>query len=142
MDGRREGSCVMLGSVPSGPSFLVSPSMKLSVASRGGAGKGGSYVLIPDLVVMAKVGASGFGVLLLLIAESMSRESTILPVCSFGMVIGFWKPEDVWRECSCKVLGGVDGLGLVLLDEEASSSKKFLPEIAMDSFDVIAMRLF
>ncbi|GJY73042.1 hypothetical protein Tco_0477473 [Tanacetum coccineum] len=43
---------------------LVSPSMKLSVAGRGGAGKGGSCVLIPDLVVMAKVGASGVVILI------------------------------------------------------------------------------
>ncbi|GKF86520.1 hypothetical protein Tco_0254347 [Tanacetum coccineum] len=71
MDGRGAGSCVMIGSAPSSPSFLVSTSMKLSVAGRGGARKGGSCVLIPDLVVMAKVGASGFGVSLLLIAESI-----------------------------------------------------------------------
>ncbi|GJX29956.1 hypothetical protein Tco_0238035 [Tanacetum coccineum] len=69
MDGRGAGSCVMLGSAPSGPSFSVSPSVKLLVAGRGEAGKGGSCMLIPDLVVMAKVGASGSGVLLLLIAE-------------------------------------------------------------------------
>ncbi|GKD84880.1 hypothetical protein Tco_1356034 [Tanacetum coccineum] len=54
-----------------GHSFSVSPSVKLSVAGRGGAGKGGSCVLILDLVVMAKVGASGFGVSLLLIVESI-----------------------------------------------------------------------
>nr|GEY27065.1 Gag-Pol polyprotein [Tanacetum cinerariifolium] len=42
---------------------------EFSVAGRGGAGKGGSCMLIPDLVVMANVGASGSGVLLLLIAE-------------------------------------------------------------------------
>ncbi|GJU92440.1 hypothetical protein Tco_1304863 [Tanacetum coccineum] len=90
MDGQGAGSCVMLGSAPSGPSFSVSPSVMLSVAGRGEAGKGGSCVLIIDLVVMAKVGAL----------------------------------EDVGRECSCKVLGGVDGLGPVLLDEEASSSKR------------------
>ncbi|GKD86499.1 hypothetical protein Tco_1357653, partial [Tanacetum coccineum] len=59
----------MLGSAPSCPSILVSPSVKLSVAGRGGAGKGGSCVLIPDLVVMSKVGASGLGVSLLLIVE-------------------------------------------------------------------------
>ncbi|GJS30379.1 hypothetical protein Tco_0490999 [Tanacetum coccineum] len=69
MDGRGVGSCVMFGSAPLGPSFSVSPLVKLSVAGRGGARKGGSCVLIPDLVVMAKVGASGSGVLLLLIAE-------------------------------------------------------------------------
>ncbi|GKB51406.1 hypothetical protein Tco_0902159, partial [Tanacetum coccineum] len=69
MDGRGTGSCIMLGSAPSGTSFSVSPLVKLSVAGRGGVGKGGSYVLIPDLVVMAKVGASGSGVSLLSIAE-------------------------------------------------------------------------
>ncbi|GKF53110.1 hypothetical protein Tco_0160020 [Tanacetum coccineum] len=66
--------------------------------------------------------------------QLISRESTILPVCSLGTVIGFWKPEDVGQECSCKVLEGVDGLGPVLLDQKASSSKGFLPAIARDSF--------
>nr|GEY76105.1 hypothetical protein [Tanacetum cinerariifolium] len=37
-------------------SFLVSPSVELSVAGRGEAEKGGSCVLIPDLVVMEKFG--------------------------------------------------------------------------------------
>ncbi|GJW24001.1 hypothetical protein Tco_0037812 [Tanacetum coccineum] len=60
MDGRGAGFCIMLGSVPLGPSFLGSPSVKLSVAGCGGVGKGGSCVLIPDLVVMVKVGASDF----------------------------------------------------------------------------------
>ncbi|GJU14926.1 hypothetical protein Tco_1142892 [Tanacetum coccineum] len=61
----------MLGSAPSVPSVLVSPSVKLSVAGRGGA-RSGSCVLIHDLVVMAKVGASGSGVLLLLIVENIT----------------------------------------------------------------------
>ncbi|GJZ87085.1 hypothetical protein Tco_0658695 [Tanacetum coccineum] len=154
MDGRGVGSYVMLSSAPSGPSFLVLPSVKLSVAGHGGVGKGMSCVLIPDLVVMAKVGALDFGVSLLLIVESIweycsrnslrekwknlnldtSRESTILPVCSVRTVIGLWKLEDVGRECSCKVLGGVSGLGPVLLDEDASSLKRFLSAIARDSF--------
>ncbi|GKA97443.1 hypothetical protein Tco_0825337, partial [Tanacetum coccineum] len=65
MDGRGGGgSCVMHGYAPLGPSFSVSPLVKLLVADCGGAGKGGSCVLIPDLVIMAKVGASG-GLLLL-----------------------------------------------------------------------------
>ncbi|GJQ92658.1 hypothetical protein Tco_0003797 [Tanacetum coccineum] len=64
----------------------------------------------------------------------MSRESTILPVCSVGKVIGLWKPEELGRECSCKVLGGAGGLSLVLLEEDASSSKRFLPVIARDLF--------
>ncbi|GJW74474.1 hypothetical protein Tco_0133844 [Tanacetum coccineum] len=244
MDGRGAGSYVMLGSAPSDPSFSVSPLVKLSVAGRGGTGKGGSCVLIPDLVVMAKVGASGSGVSLLLIVErnweycscnpmryrysdrilkgndhcrcllqtsilaligcstyihqphgilhnnlksvkvalllrwkrhswrvmvhpkdrlgtelletdpgtsdrffvpllnqrikslrvEMSHESTILPVCLVGMAIGFWKSENVGREILCKVLEGVGGLGPMLLDEDASSAKRFLPEIARDSF--------
>ncbi|GKC21176.1 hypothetical protein Tco_1023326 [Tanacetum coccineum] len=67
MDGRGTGSCVELFSVPSG--FLVSPSVKLLVGGRGGFGKGGIRVLIPDLVVMARVSALGSRVLLLSIAE-------------------------------------------------------------------------
>ncbi|GJR99220.1 hypothetical protein Tco_0315729 [Tanacetum coccineum] len=61
----------MLSSAPSGPSLSVSPLVKLSVVGRGGAGNGGSCVMIPDLVVMAKAGASGLGVSLLLIVESI-----------------------------------------------------------------------
>ncbi|GJU14076.1 hypothetical protein Tco_1136472, partial [Tanacetum coccineum] len=49
-------------------------------------------------------------------------ESTILPVCLVGRVIGCWKPEELRRECSRKVLKGVGGLVLVLLEEDASSS--------------------
>ncbi|GKB20675.1 hypothetical protein Tco_0854598 [Tanacetum coccineum] len=199
MDDRGMGSCVVLCSMPLGFSFLVSPSMKLLVAGHGGARKARSRVLIPDLVVMARVGASVLGVLLMSIAEriwkilhsnlksgciasemeetdgaeaelgelveltvvdlryviqalligssslclnrrikslraEMSGESTILSVCSVGTVIGFWKPEDVGRECSCKALGGVGGLGSVLLDEDASASKRFLLAIARESF--------
>ncbi|GKC92068.1 hypothetical protein Tco_1157510 [Tanacetum coccineum] len=63
----------------------------------------------------------------------MSRASTILPVCLVGRVIGFWKPKELGRECSCKVLRGVGGLVLVLLEEDASLSKRFLPAMARDS---------
>ncbi|GJX38553.1 hypothetical protein Tco_0251856 [Tanacetum coccineum] len=69
MDGRGASSCIMLGSSSSGLSFSTSPSVRLSDVGRGGAGKGGSWVLTPDLVVMAKVGASGSGVSLFLIVE-------------------------------------------------------------------------
>nr|GEX16633.1 putative reverse transcriptase domain-containing protein [Tanacetum cinerariifolium] len=48
------------------PFFFGFPLVKLSVAGRGRAGKGGSCVLILDLVVMAKVGASDLGFALLL----------------------------------------------------------------------------
>ncbi|GJZ35642.1 hypothetical protein Tco_0581459 [Tanacetum coccineum] len=40
-----------------------------SYVDRGGVGNGGSWVLTPDLVVMAKVGASGSGVSLFSIVE-------------------------------------------------------------------------
>ncbi|GJT25794.1 hypothetical protein Tco_0895731 [Tanacetum coccineum] len=66
----------------------------------------------------------------------MSRESTILLVFSVKMVIGFWKPEDVGREFSCKVLGEVGGLGPVLLDEDALSSKRNVRlGLAVDGFN-------
>ncbi|GKD66713.1 hypothetical protein Tco_1308821 [Tanacetum coccineum] len=72
MDGRGAGSslCLMLGSAPLGHSFSAVPSVLVGVGSEG-VGKGGSRVLTPDLVVMAKVGASGLGVSLLLIVESI-----------------------------------------------------------------------
>nr|GEX00472.1 ribosomal protein S12, mitochondrial [Tanacetum cinerariifolium] len=54
----------------------------------------------------------------------MSRESTILPVCSVGRMIGFWKPKELGYECSRKVLSGVGGLVSVSLEEDASSSKR------------------
>ncbi|GKC09194.1 hypothetical protein Tco_1000804 [Tanacetum coccineum] len=69
MDDRCTGSCVVLCFLSLGFSFLVSPLVKLSVVGWGRAGKGGSYVLIPDLVVMERLGASDSGVLLLSITE-------------------------------------------------------------------------
>ncbi|GKE83433.1 hypothetical protein Tco_1557175, partial [Tanacetum coccineum] len=54
MDGRGAGSCIVFGSTPSCPSFSVSPSVRSSDVDRGGAGKGGSWVVTPNLVVMAK----------------------------------------------------------------------------------------
>ncbi|GJU57532.1 hypothetical protein Tco_1235298 [Tanacetum coccineum] len=76
MDDQGMGPCVVLCFPPSGFSFLVFPLVKLSIAGLGGARKGGSRVLILDQVVMARVGASGLGVLLLSIAER------ILEYCS------------------------------------------------------------
>nr|GEV98497.1 hypothetical protein [Tanacetum cinerariifolium] len=64
----------------------------------------------------------------------MSRESTILHVCSVGRMIRVWKPKELGYECSRKVLRGVDGFVSVLLEEDASSSKRFLPTMARDSF--------
>ncbi|GJY10132.1 retrotransposon ORF1 [Tanacetum coccineum] len=170
MDGRGTGSCIMIGYAPSCPSFLVSSSVKLSVAGRGGAEKGGSCVLISDLVVIAKVGALGLGVLLLLIVKSIREycscsslryhlgirhilqfESTFF----FGervevelselvefptVVLGYIQALLMGSSSPClnrriksqraEVLRGVGGLGPVLLDEDASSSKRFLPAIA------------
>ncbi|GJY92075.1 hypothetical protein Tco_0507857 [Tanacetum coccineum] len=195
---RRHGSVKLLGS-PSfwGSSFSGSPWVKLSVDGCSGLGKGGSCVLIPDLVVMAKVGAldvssrqaylirrvvlltlislmgsSAVALLLrwkrrlwmvmvcptdrlgagrillfysiLLLHHStafplrekcknlnldMSHESMTLPICSIGKMIGFWKQEELGGECLCKVLGGIGSL-----EEDASSSKRFLPAITRDSF--------
>ncbi|GKE53496.1 hypothetical protein Tco_1488652, partial [Tanacetum coccineum] len=39
--------------------FLYNAWLRLSDVSSGRVGKGGSWVLIPNLVIMAKVGASG-----------------------------------------------------------------------------------
>ncbi|GJY33202.1 hypothetical protein Tco_0417671 [Tanacetum coccineum] len=64
----------------------------------------------------------------------MSRESTILLVCSIGRMIGFWKPKELGQECSRKVLRGVGGLVLVLLEDDSSSSKRFLLAMARDFF--------
>nr|GEW87974.1 hypothetical protein [Tanacetum cinerariifolium] len=63
-----------------------------------------------------------------------SLDVSLVAPSSFGMVIGFWKPKELGRELSRKVLRGVGGLVLVLLEEDASSSKRFLPAVARDSF--------
>ncbi|GJS48009.1 hypothetical protein Tco_0598130 [Tanacetum coccineum] len=49
-------------------------------------------------------------------------------------MIRFWKPEELGRECSRKVLRGVDGLASAFLEEDALSSKRFLLAMARDSF--------
>ncbi|GKD41963.1 hypothetical protein Tco_1266608 [Tanacetum coccineum] len=56
---------------PSSASFIWTGKVDWmsSRVGHGGVGKGGSRVLIPDMVVMARVGASGSGVLLLSISE-------------------------------------------------------------------------
>nr|GEV25335.1 hypothetical protein [Tanacetum cinerariifolium] len=83
--------------------------------------KGGSRVLTPDLVAIAKVGVSGSGGSLFPIVEKiwenyscislrMSCELMILPVCSVRRMIGFWKPKELGYECSRNVLRGVGGL--------------------------------
>ncbi|GKA74720.1 hypothetical protein Tco_0781022 [Tanacetum coccineum] len=64
----------------------------------------------------------------------MSCESTILHDRSVRRMIGFWKPKELGRECSHEVLRGVSGSVSVLLEKDASSSKRFLPAMARDSF--------
>ncbi|GKF83865.1 hypothetical protein Tco_0248763, partial [Tanacetum coccineum] len=59
---------------------------------------------------------------------------TMFPVCSAGRIIGFWKSAELGKECSRKVFSGVDGLALALIEDDASSSKRFLPAMAKDSF--------
>nr|GEV31406.1 hypothetical protein [Tanacetum cinerariifolium] len=54
------------------------------------------------------------------------------------MMIAFWKTEELGYECSRKVLR----LVLVLLEEDASSSKRFLLAMARDRFAVGARRLY
>ncbi|GJX96471.1 hypothetical protein Tco_0352269 [Tanacetum coccineum] len=212
MDGRGTSSCIMLGSAPSGPSFLVSPSVRLLDVDRGGAGKGGSWVLTPDLVVMVKVGSSSSGVSFFLIVERIwencscnslrcwSSISLIPFAWDFGIVILIepqkgriivdvslgqayllghvgllafiilvgssivvtdwiwvallpkWKKRSWVVTCHptnslgighilqfdstplIRVLGGVGGLAPVLLEEDASATKRFLPAIARDLF--------
>nr|GEW16127.1 hypothetical protein [Tanacetum cinerariifolium] len=66
--------------------------------------------------------------------KKMSRESTILPVRSVGMMTGFQKSKELGYECSRKVFRRVGGLVPVLLEEDVSSSKRFLLALAKDSF--------
>nr|GEW91555.1 hypothetical protein [Tanacetum cinerariifolium] len=80
MDGQGTGSCTMLGSSPSRLSFLISPLVRLSDVGLGEAGKGGSRVITPDMVVMEKVSALDLGVSLSLIVKR------------------------IWENCSCNSL--------------------------------------
>ncbi|GKC18330.1 hypothetical protein Tco_1020480 [Tanacetum coccineum] len=60
MDDRGASSlCIALDFAPSSPSLSVVPSAWLVGVDCNRVGKGGSRVLIPDLVVIAKVGVSG-----------------------------------------------------------------------------------
>ncbi|GJR98982.1 hypothetical protein Tco_0271156 [Tanacetum coccineum] len=61
----------------------------------------------------------------------------MFPVCSAGRTIGFWKPAELGEECSRRLLEEDDGLGSELAGDEASSSKRFLPAIAKDSFHIV-----
>ncbi|GJT15414.1 hypothetical protein Tco_0874120 [Tanacetum coccineum] len=58
--------------------------------------------------------------------SQISRESTMFPVCSAGRMIGFWKPVELGRECSLKVLTRVNGLAPELMEDDASSLKSYI----------------
>nr|GEZ06696.1 hypothetical protein [Tanacetum cinerariifolium] len=114
MFGRGTGYCIVLGSAPSGPSFLVSPLVRSSYVDRGRAGKGGSWVLNPDLVIMAKVGASG-GILSNHFVAFPLRERWKKRILDVSLVV-----PSAW----------VGGLVPVLLEMDTSSSNRLLPAIA------------
>ncbi|GJX90554.1 hypothetical protein Tco_0343880 [Tanacetum coccineum] len=66
--------------------------------------------------------------------EICYRERSILEAIFVFRDEGLVGSEELGRESSRKVLRGVVGLVLVLLEEDASSSKRFLPAMANDSF--------
>nr|GFA24925.1 hypothetical protein [Tanacetum cinerariifolium] len=49
-----------------------------------------------------------------------------------GRMIGLWKPVELGKECSRKVLRRVEGLASTSLEEDALSSKRFLSAMAID----------
>ncbi|GJY02728.1 hypothetical protein Tco_0360880 [Tanacetum coccineum] len=153
MNSRGAGSslCVMLGPAPSGPSFSAAPIVLPGIGSERVAlllkwkkhswvltcrptdRLGIGHILQFDSTPLLREGILSSHSATFPLREKwkkrsldMSLESTILPVCSVGGVIGFWKLEGLGLECSCRVLGGVGGLAPVLLEEDASASKRFL----------------
>ncbi|GJR62551.1 hypothetical protein Tco_1504713 [Tanacetum coccineum] len=64
---------MMFGSSPLSPSFSIVPPVWSVVVSYDGVGKGGSQVLVPNLVVIAKVDASGLRVLFFLIVHEVRK---------------------------------------------------------------------
>ncbi|GJT31621.1 hypothetical protein Tco_0922040 [Tanacetum coccineum] len=53
---------------------------------------------------------------------------------SVGLTIEFWNPDGLEEECSYRFLGAGMVFCSMLTDDDASSSKRFLPAIAKDSF--------
>nr|GEY53419.1 hypothetical protein [Tanacetum cinerariifolium] len=115
---------MMLGSSPSGPSSSVVPLVSLVVVGYDEVGKEWSRVLVPDLIVIAKVGAK------LYLKFAPDDPVMTLSPSSFCRLF----PRELGRECCRKVFGGIDGLAPVSLEEDASSSKRFLSAITKDSF--------
>ncbi|GJS63681.1 hypothetical protein Tco_0678245 [Tanacetum coccineum] len=140
------------------------PLVRSSYVDHGGDGKGGSWVLTPDLVVMAKVGALVLDIFFNLIpplffGEKVEAELSKLvefPTVVLGYVIVkylYQKPflgilsnhsaafplRERWKKRSLDASlvvpsAWVGGLDPMLLEVDASSSKRFLPAIARDSF--------
>ncbi|GKD53963.1 hypothetical protein Tco_1287350 [Tanacetum coccineum] len=87
------------------------------------------------------------GLVLVLLEEDASSSKRFLPAMANDSFC-CWRQEAILslqnslsgssrglgRECSRKVLEEINGLVLVLLEEDASSSKRFLPAMANDSF--------
>ncbi|GJY49629.1 hypothetical protein Tco_0439585 [Tanacetum coccineum] len=155
-----------------GPSSLVVPPVWLAVVGCDEVGKGGSRVLVPDMVVIAKVGASSLGALskrpsnvgfnifeieetfldgvleadpgafdrffslLLELKDHVpkGRGFSLFNPFKLAWFRGRSKIVELGRDCSRKVFGGIDGLAPVSLDEDVSSSKRFLPAMAKDPF--------
>ncbi|GKA59002.1 hypothetical protein Tco_0758315 [Tanacetum coccineum] len=117
--------------------FLIAPSVWLVDVDCDGVGKGGSRLLTPDLVVMAKFGASGSGKLLFPIVERIWENWDLFdqvlemdPGAFYGFIDPLFELEDhvstgreeLGQEFSCKVLRRVEDSVLVSLEEDASSS--------------------
>ncbi|GKB13391.1 hypothetical protein Tco_0847314 [Tanacetum coccineum] len=129
----------MLNSLTSGPSFLAIPSMWSVVVGRDEVGKGGLQKGFMKIACIFPYDADQN-----LFLHSMMRDmSNQVLETNPGSFDGFISPlleskdhvlQGRGRMCSSKVLGGIDGLALVSLEEDASSSKRFLLAMAKDSF--------
>ncbi|GJS27604.1 hypothetical protein Tco_0488224 [Tanacetum coccineum] len=49
-------------------------------------------------------------------------------VCSLGRTIRFWNPDGFEQECSYKLLGDGAVFGSILMDDDASLSKRFVEQ--------------
>nr|GEV13371.1 retrovirus-related Pol polyprotein from transposon TNT 1-94 [Tanacetum cinerariifolium] len=117
------------------PFFFDSPSVRLLDVGCGGARKGGSWVIEPQkgrIIVDVSLGQAYLlgQVTLLLKWKKRSWVVTYHPINRLG--IGHILQFD--STLLFRVLGGVAGLAPVLLEEDASASKRFLLAIARDSF--------
>ncbi|GJU15756.1 zf-CCHC domain-containing protein [Tanacetum coccineum] len=153
-------SCIMLDSAPLGTSFSVAMSAWLAGVDCDGAGKCRSRVLTPDLVGL--VGSSAVVINKVALRPQWKKCSwmvtgrptdrlgigRILLFDSVSLKIWFLETDTSAFDGSSvpclnlvdhisgrdEVLRGVGGLVSVLLEEDASSSKRFLSAMAKDSF--------